>query len=69
MRNPTDKELLNSVYADARAASELSSAALKSGGFTRAQADEMVRLLSRASAAMEALLCRLRGIPPPTISL
>ena len=67
MRNPTLKELLASVRTETNAAAALASAA-SPDGFTRAQGDEMVRLLSRASAAMEALQCRIRGIPPPTIS-
>lgn len=67
MANPTEAELLKSVYTETHQAASLVSHAWVAGQFTPEQASEMVRHLQCAVAAMLTLESRLRGVPPPKI--
>jgi len=61
---PSERELLEAVFNNTDKAFECVRKAWINKSFTREKADEMSNHLRRASAAMESLHCRVRGVEP-----
>jgi hypothetical protein len=64
---PTNKDLLTSIYSDTHNAASVVSKAYAREQFNRSDAEECLRLLRAACAAMESLASRIRGVPPPKV--
>lgn len=65
MAQPTNADLLKSVYSDTHQAASVVSKAYARGQFTANDSAVMLDLLRKATAAMTSLDSRIRGNPPP----